>query len=98
MRTISHPLRLDSSGSVVTIDDGTDRQAAELAGVVTATGAGERGLAPEYGLADPTATGVSQDTIAAAIARCEPELDVISAAVNGSDNTATVALTVIWAE
>lgn len=98
MRSISHPFRLDSSGAVVTIDAGSDRQAAELAGVVTATGAGERGLAPEYGLADPTATGVSQDTIAAAVARCEPELTVVSASVSGSDTTATVQMSVTWAE
>lgn len=98
MRAMSHPLRLDGSGAVVTIDDGSDRQAAELAGVVTATGAGERGLAPEYGLADPTATGVSQDTIAAAIARCEPELIVAAATVTGTDTTATVQMSVAWAE
>lgn len=99
MRVLSHPLRLDSAGAMVTIEDGSDRHAAELAGVVVATGVAERPLAPEYGLPDPTASGVSPDVIAAAVSRCEPELDVVSTAITASsDDTSTVQLSVIWSE
>ena len=99
MRVLSHPLRLDNAGAMVTMDDGSDRQAAELAGIVLATGAAERGLAPEYGLPDPTATGVSADVIAAAISRCEPDLTVTSTSITSASNdTATVQLSVSWAE
>lgn len=99
MRILSHPLRLDSSGAIVTIDDGSDRHAAELAGVIAATGIGERGLAPEYGLSDPSGSSVSPDVVAAAISRCEPELTVTSVDVDPlTSQTATVRLSVTWAE
>lgn len=98
MRLMSHPLRLDSEGGIVTIDEGSDRQAAELAGVVTATIAGERALAPEYGLPDPTATGVSADVVAAAVSRCEPDLIVTSSGIESKDSAATVRLSIAWAE
>lgn len=99
MRVLSHPMRLDNVGSMVTIDDGSDRHAAELAGVIIATVTAERPLAPEYGLPDPTASGVSADVVAAAVSRCEPELDVISTTVTaGTENTSTVQLSVTWAE
>lgn len=99
MRALSHPIRLDSAGAMVTIDDGSDRHAAELGGVVIATGVAERSLAPEYGMPDPTASGVSGDLVAAAITRCEPELAVTSTTVaaSGNDST-TVQVSVIWAE
>lgn len=99
MRMISHPFRLDSAGSVVTVEDGSDRQAAELAGVVVATTAGERGLAPEYGLAYPPGSGVSAGTIAATVARCEPDLTVTSSTVSSTTSGDAVAsLSVTWAE
>lgn len=99
MRVLSHPLRFDSSGALVTIDDGSDRHAAELGGVIIATGSGERPLAPEYGMPDPTASGVSADIVAAAVTRCEPELTVTAASVDPStSDLATVRLSVTWAE
>lgn len=99
MRVLSHPMRLDNAGSMVTIDDGSDRHAAELAGVVIATITAERPLAPEYGLPDPTASGVSADVVAAAVNRCEPDLDVIATTVTaGTETSSTVQLSVAWAE
>ena len=99
MRVISHPLRFDSAGSIVTIEDGSARHAAELAGVVVATGMAERPLAPEYGLPDPTGHGVSADVVAAAVSRCEPELIIQAAKVEANaDSTATVHLSVTWSE
>ena len=98
MRLISHPIRFDSEGAIVTIDEGSDRQAAELAGIVVATVAGERPLAPEYGLPDPTATGVSADVVAAAVSRCEPDLEVTAASIEPNGSLASVRLSVTWAE
>lgn len=99
MRVLSHPMRLDNAGAMVTIDDGSDRHAAELAGVIVATTVAERPLAPEYGLPDPTASGVSADVVAAAVSRCEPELEVISTTIAaGTTGTSTVNLSVTWAE
>lgn len=99
MRVLSHPLRFDSSGAIVTLDDGSDRHAAELAGVIVATGAGERGLAPTFGLPDPTASGVAADIVAAAVTRCEPELTVTASSIDGAlSDSVTVRLSVAWSE
>lgn len=99
MRVLSHPIRLDNDGAMVTMDDGSDRQAAELSGVVIATSSGERPLAPEYGLPDPSSTGLTQEVVVAALIRCEPDLSVTSASIDpGTSNTAAVALSVTWAE
>lgn len=71
---ISHPMRLDSAGAVVTVDDVASRAAAELGGHVISCIAGERPLAPMYGIPDVALGGVSESTVAGAIAVCEPEL------------------------
>lgn len=78
MQTISHPMRLDSAGSVVTIDDAAPRAAAELAGHVLSCLRGERPLAPTYGIRDPSSANVSAEAIANALAVCEPDVAVKS--------------------
>jgi hypothetical protein len=98
MRALTHPLRLDSSGAMSTVDESSDRFAGQLAGVVLATGAGERPLAPEYGLADPTATVISLSVIAATVSRCEPDLTVRDITSTTTDDQAVVALSVTWAD
>lgn len=99
MRVLSHPIRLDNDGAMVTMDDGSDRQAAELAGMTLAISSGERPLAPEYGLPDPIGRGISQDVIVAAVSRCEPDLAVLSAEVAATTtDTTSVRLSVTWAE
>lgn len=98
MRVLSHPIRLDNDGAMVTMDDGSDRQAAELSGVIIATSTGERPLAPEYGLPDPSATGLTQEVVVAAVTRCEPDLAVTTASIEDGTDSATVSLSVTWAE
>jgi phage baseplate assembly protein W len=99
MRALSHPVRFDSAGAMVTLDDGSDLQAAQLAGAIISTGIGERSLAPEYGLLDPSGAQVSQDLIAAAVSRCEPELSVTAVSVDSMNgDSASVSISVIWDE
>lgn len=98
MRTLTHPIRLDSNGAMSTVDESSDRFAGQLAGVVLATGAGERPLAPEYGLMDPSATVISLSVIAATVARCEPDLTVRDITSTTTDDKAIVALSVTWAD
>jgi hypothetical protein len=78
VQRISHPMRLDSVGSVVSLDDASTRAAAELGAHVLACLQGERSLSPVYGLRDPAQDGISADVVAGAIAICEPELEVLS--------------------
>ena len=59
VRLISYPFRLASDGSVVTLEEGLDYYADELAMLIK-TNPGERELVPEYGLSDPTFSAVSE--------------------------------------
>lgn len=79
---ISHPMRLDSAGAVVTVGDYAPRAAAEIAGHVVSCLQGERSLAPVYGAREATSGGVAPDVVAGAIAVCEPEIAVTSVIVS----------------
>ena len=79
---ISHPMRLDSAGNVVTIGDYTSRAAAEIAGHVVSCLQGERPLAPVYGAREAALGGIAPDIVAGAIAVCEPEITVTSVVVS----------------
>lgn len=98
MRTISHPMRLDSAGAVVTIEDDSARAAAELAGHVISCLVGERALAPGYGVPDP-ATGVNAEVLAAAITACEPEIEATAVqVVDAGAGTVRVQVDVEWSQ
>jgi len=93
-RALSFPMRLDSTGAVVTMDDGSDRAAAEIAGHVVSTLTGERSLGPEYGLPE-----VSADLVAGAIDWCEPEIRATSVSVVPvSPGRAGIRVTVEWSD
>lgn len=95
----SHPLRLDSSGAIVTVDDNSPQAAAEIAAHVIATAHGERPLAPGYGLPDPVVQGVNPAAVSAAIALCEPDLTVGSVRVSDVDGTRVrISVDVEWSQ
>lgn len=99
MQTISHPMRLDSAGAVITIDDSSPRAAAELAGHVLACLRGERPLAPDYGVADSAGTGLSESSVAGALAVCEPELSPVAILLTQSTATSIrVQVDVEWSQ
>lgn len=99
MRLMSHPLRLDAAGAIVTIEDGSKQHAAELASIVLSTETGERSLAPEYGITDPTASDVSATTLAAAVSRSEPELEVADITITTTaSGTSRLSVAVDWAQ
>jgi hypothetical protein len=95
MRVLAHPLRLDGSGSIATIDQGSTMQAAQLAQAVVSTVTGERELAPDFGIPDPTGVGVSAETLLAAMAVCEPDLTLVEVEIAGAEQQ-DVTLTVAW--
>lgn len=78
---ISHPMRLDSAGAIVTIGDYSARAAGEVAGHVVSCLTGERPLAPLYGMREAVLGDVSAEMVAAAVAVCEPEVTVTSSTV-----------------
>lgn len=76
MRVLSHPLRLDGAGAFATVEQDTPAEAGQLALVVLSTLRGERLLAPDHGILDPSGAGLSVDAAVSALALCEPLLQV----------------------
>jgi len=96
--TLAHPFRIDANGSAVTIEQGSVRHAAEACGHIISCTAGERALAPLWGLIDPSGTRINPDEIRATIGYAEPGLDVLRVEVTESnDNTVAVDIDVDWA-
>ena len=95
MRVLSHPFRFDPAGAVVTVDQAAPRAAAELAAAVLSTQAGERGLAPEWGMPDPVGRSLSTQMIGSVIEYCEPDLVVVDVEVEGYD-TVQCRVNVQW--
>lgn len=96
MRVFAHPLRLDSEGAFATIDQGSVRQAQELAIAIVSTFLDERPLAPDFGIFDPVAVGTSQAEVTAAVDLCEPDLRVVGVDISQSEGRQRVNVTVAW--
>jgi len=97
--TLAHPFRIDANGAAVTLEQGSARHAAECCGHIVSCEAGERPLAPLWGLMDPTGTRVNADEITATIGYAEPALLVARVEVTESnDNTVTVDIDVDWSD
>ncbi len=97
--TLAHPFRVDASGAAVTLEQGSARHAAEACGHIVSCEAGERPLAPLWGLMDPTGTRVNADEVRATIGYAEPALAVARVEVTESnDNTVAVDIDVDWAD
>lgn len=96
MRVFAHPLRLDSEGAVATVEQGSDRQAQQLAIGIVSTLLNERPLAPDFGIFDPTAVGTSRAEIVAAVSLCEPDLRVVDVTLATGNGRQAVDVTVAW--
>jgi hypothetical protein len=51
---LSHPFRLAPTGEVATVEDGSTAANAEAIAVLLMTRRGERPMAPDFGITDPT--------------------------------------------
>lgn len=97
MTTLAHPFRIDAAGRAVTVEQGSARHAAETAGHIVSCEAGERSLAPLWGLIDPVGTRISADEVRAVIGFCEPGLRVDRVDVTETaEGTTAVAIDVDW--
>lgn len=97
--TLAHPFRLDGNGAAVTIEQGSARHAAECCGHIVSCEAGERPLAPLWGLMDPTGTRINPDEIRAVIGYAEPALAVARVEVTEfNDGTVSVDIDVDWSD
>ena len=73
---ISQPFRLDASGHVVTVAQGSAAGNAEEIAVLCSTVIGERPLAPGYGVTDPAFRGLVAGQIAAQVAAYGPRVSI----------------------
>jgi hypothetical protein len=97
--TLAHPFRIDANGSAVTLEQGSARHAAECCGHIISCEAGERALAPLWGLIDPVGTRITADEITATIGYAEPALRVDRVEVTErNDNTVAVDIDVDWSD
>lgn len=98
-RTIAFPMRLDAAGRVVTVAVGSARHAAETAGHILSTQPGERGLAPGWGMHDPSGqAAVTPDTVIATLTACQPDLTVADVRVEArADGQVGIRLDARWA-
>jgi phage baseplate assembly protein W len=95
--TLAHPFRIDSAGRAVTVEQGSTRHAAECCGHIVSCEAGERPLAPLWGLIDPSGTRLTADEIVATIGYAEPALRVDRVEIDeNADGTVAVAIDVDW--
>lgn len=99
MSTLAHPFRIDAAGRAVTLEQGSARHAAECCGHIVSCEAGERPLAPLWGLMDPTGTRINPDEIRAVIGYAEPALAVARVEVTEfNDGTVSVDIDVDWSD
>ena len=97
MRVLSFPLRIEG-GAFSSVEQGSDRQAQQLAQMIVGTRLRERPLAPDFGIFDPVGVGVSGWEIVAAISLCEPDLQVRDVAISRDGERETAAVTVAWTD
>ena len=98
LRVFAHPLRLDGSGNIATVEQWSDQQAQQVGLAIAATTIGERPLAALFGITDPIGTaGVEYDALAAAVDVCEPDLELVDATFGGpTDGRQAITMTVAW--
>lgn len=60
---IAYPFTLTGGGSVATVEDGSDVQAAQELAVAVSTRPGERPLVPSFGIADPAFVGFDEEAL-----------------------------------
>lgn len=97
MRVLAFPLRIES-GAFSTVEQYSDRQGVQLAQMVVGTRIRERPLAPDFGVFDPVGVGVSESEVRAAVALCEPDLEVVDVAITASGDRQSVTVGVRWVE
>lgn len=100
MRVFAHPLRIDAAGGFSTVEQGSPEQAGQLVQAILSTVTGERTLAPDFGVSDPVGVGSSADAMLAAIALCEPDVEIVEMNVGAPDpsNLQQIAVSVSWRE
>lgn len=76
MRTIAFPFRINSDGTVASVEHGSNAEAAQLLVALMATHRSEMPLAPQFGIDDPTFGILEPGEISAAVATYFPHINL----------------------
>jgi hypothetical protein len=97
MASLSFPFRLTPTGSVATVDEGSDALVEEAIAVLCLTPIGERPMRPTYGVPDPAFAGLHVGDVQVGLDEHGPEgvtvLSVTSEPVNNSQEIADIQWT-----
>jgi hypothetical protein len=77
-RLMSFPLRLDATGAIATVSQGSDTEVDEQIALAMLTRPGERIQAPTFGVADPTFAGFQLGALQRHLNDFGPEVDVVT--------------------
>jgi hypothetical protein len=93
---MSFPFRVDPSGVVATVEQGSDRDIEEQLAVALLTSPGERIQVPTFGCADPAFIGFEMGNLTRHLADFGPDVEVVEVGARrrGDDRE---ELTVCWA-
>lgn len=87
---MSHPFRLLPNGAVATVDEDTEAGDGEGLTHIALTLRGERPLVPDFGITDPTFTGINPGDIAATAAVYGPDVEIVGVDVSWASETEQV--------
>lgn len=75
---MSFPFRLDATGAIATVEQGSDTEIDEQIALAMLTRPGERVQAPTFGVADPAFVGFQMGALQRHLNDFGPEVDVIT--------------------
>lgn len=87
MQLLSHPFRLEASGAVATVEDGTEEAAAEGIAILALTRLGERDLVPGFGISDPAFDTMSIDELNVGLSEYGPAVTVTDVTITHPTDT-----------
>lgn len=91
---LAHPLRLRRDGRLATVTDGSDDHHAQDIAVIIGTRPGERQLAPEFGVTDPTFDELDTAELVAQVGTWGPPRQITDVTTTyAGDGTATTVVT-----
>lgn len=86
MDVLAFPFRLDRTGSVATVEQGTTAEHSQLLAVLVTTLLGEREMTPSFGVTDPAFDTIDHAEVAAGIELFGPDVDIQAVDVEYTDN------------
>lgn len=87
MNLLSYPFRLAADGTVATVQDDTDAATTEGVAVLLLTRKGERDMAPDFGMSDPTFSTLDLAELNLGLIDYGPDVEVADLETTYPDDT-----------